>query len=269
MTIKLFVGCSSNGEDAESLAVLEYSVRKNTKENVDITWMRANHDPDSPWGGWDMRTWATPFSGFRWAIPEACGFEGQAIYCDSDFIFLNDLSGLWNQPFKPGVAVMAKGGEDSWRYCCAKWNCEAAITKEVLLPLSRMKKIPESHQRMMGFFSQNRQVVQPFEGSWNCIDGENLTADEIDALHYSDMGTQFHLKYAIPRLEKMGRKHWFDGEVRPHWRTDLQELFDQYLKEAEKAGFKVADYIPGDNASFGEYNKQSQKDYKNAHKWSK
>ena len=33
MTIKLFVGASANGEDAESLAVLEYSIRKNTKEN--------------------------------------------------------------------------------------------------------------------------------------------------------------------------------------------------------------------------------------------
>jgi hypothetical protein len=266
MTIKLFVGASANGEDAESLSVLEYSIRKNTKENVDITWMRTNHDPDSPWGGWDMKTWATPFSGFRWAIPEVCNFEGQAIYCDSDFIFLSDLSDLWNQPFKPGVAVMAKGGEDSWRYCCAKWNCEAPVTKEVLLPLSRMKKIPESHQRMMAFFSQNN-IVQPFEGSWNCIDGEDLTLDKIDALHYSSMDHQFHLKYAVPRLEKIGRKHWFDGEIKNHPRKDLQAVFDQYLVDAENAGFKVDDYIPGNNSMYGEYIKQSQKDYNGGNKW--
>jgi hypothetical protein len=267
MTIRLFVGCAANGEDAESLAVLEYSVRKNTSKDVEITWMKANHDPESIWGNWDMTTWATPFSGFRWAIPEACNFEGQAIYCDSDFIFFSDLQGLWDQPFENGKAVMAKGGQDSWRYCCAKWNCSAA--QEYLLPVARMKNMPNAHQRMMAFFSQNRNIVQPFEGSWNCIDGENLQASEIDALHYSDMSTQFHLKHAISRLEKTGGKHWFDGQTRPHWRNDLQEIFDQYLLEAEKAGFKVADYIPGNNASFGEYNKQSQRDYKNAHQWSK
>lgn len=267
MTIKLFVGCSANGEDAESMAVLEYSVRKNTSKDVEITWMKVNHDPDSPWGGWDMRTWATPFSGFRWAIPEVCNFEGQAIYCDSDFIFFSDLQELWDQPFEKGKVVMAKGGEDSWRYCCAKWNCGPA--QEYLLPLSRMKRIPESHQRTMAYFAHSGQVVQPFDGSWNCVDGEDLGPDQIDALHYSDMGTQFHLKYAIPRLEAAGRKHWFDGQIREHWRKDLQAIFDQYLVDAEAAGFKVADYVPGDNAAFGDYNKQSQKNYGNAHKWSK
>jgi len=267
MAIKLFVGASSNGEDDESMAVLEYSVRKNTKQDVDITWMRASHDSDSLWGGWDMTTWATPFSGFRWAIPAACGYEGQAIYCDSDFIFFSDLEELWNQPFEDGKVVMAKGGEDSWRYCCAKWNCQAA--REYVLPLERMKRIPESHQRMMGFFSQNRQIVQPFEGFWNCVDGEDLGPDQIDALHYSDMGTQFHLKYAIPRLEAMGRKHWFDGQIREHWRKDLQAVFDQYLSDAIAAGFTLDKYIPGDNAAFGDYNKQSQANYGNAHKWSK
>jgi hypothetical protein len=267
MTIKLFVGCAANGEDAESLAVLEHSVRKNTKADVDITWMKVNHDSESPWGGWNMTTWATPFSGFRWAIPEACNFEGQAIYCDSDFIFLSDLQELWDQPFEKGKVVMAKGGEDSWRYCCAKWDCSKA--GQYLLPLSRMKNIPQAHQRMMAFFSQNRQVVQSFEGNWNCIDGEDLTLDKIDALHYSDMSSQFHLKYAIPRLEAEGKKHWFDGKIREHWRKDLQEIFDEYLTEAIAAGFTLEKYIPGNNAAFGEYNKQSQKYYGNAHKWSK
>jgi hypothetical protein len=267
MTIKLFVGASSNGEDAESMAVLEYSIRKNTKASVDITWMRASHDPESPWSGWNMKTWATPFSGFRWSIPEVCGFEGKAIYCDSDFIFLSDIEELWNQEFEPGKVVMAKGGEDSWRYCCALWDCKAA--KEYLLPLARMKTLESSHQRMMGLFSQNRKIVQPFEGNWNCVDGEDLTIDQIDALHYSDMGTQFHLKYAIPRLEAVGKKHWFDGKIRPHWREDLQKLFDEYLEDSISYGLTIEEFVPGDNAGFGEYDKQSQRGYGSAHKWSK
>lgn len=264
--IKLFVGCSANGEDAESMMVLHHSIIENTSRDIDITWMRASRDPESPYGGWDMTTWATPFSGFRWSIPEVCGFKGKAIYCDSDFIFFSDLKDLWDQEFESGKVVMAKGGENSWRYCCAMWDCAAA--ERYLLPLTRQKILANSHQRHMAYFSANRDIVQPFKGNWNCVDGEDLTIEQIDALHYSDMGTQFHHKYATPRLEAAGQKHWFDGQTRPHWRTDLQELFDQYYERALESGMAVQDYIPGNNAAFGEYNKQSQINYKNAHKWS-
>lgn len=265
--VKLFVGCSANGEDAESQAVLEYTVRKNSSLPVDITWMKQTHDEASPFYGWHTTTWATPFSGYRWAVPELCGFEGKAIYCDSDFIWLSDIAKLWTQDFQPGKVVMAKGGSNSWRYCSCLWDCAAA--EQYLMPIKRMKAIPESHQRLMAFFSQNQQIVQPFTGNWNCIDGEDLTVDKIDALHYSDMSTQFHLKYAVPRLEKDGWYHWFDGKTRPHWRKDLQQLFDDLLIEAEAAGYTVASYVPGDNAKFGDYIKESQINYSNAHEWSR
>ena len=189
--VKLFVGCSANGEDAESQAVLEYTVRKNSSLPVDIVWMKQTHDETSPLYGWSTYTWATPFSGFRWAVPELCNFEGKAIYCDSDFIWLSDIAKLWNQNFQTGKVVMAKGGDNSWRYCSCLWDCSAA--QEYLLPISRMKALKESHQRMMSFFSQNTNVVQLFEGTWNCVDGEDLPIDKIDALHYSSMSFDFVL----------------------------------------------------------------------------
>ena len=117
--VKLFVGVSSNGEDAESQAVLEYSVRKNSSMPVEIVWMKQTNDESSPLYGWATYTWATPFSGYRWAVPELCGFKGKAIYCDSDFIWLDDIAKLWNQEFEPGKVVMAKAGDNAWRYCCA------------------------------------------------------------------------------------------------------------------------------------------------------
>ena len=263
--VKLFVGCSANGEDAESQAVLEYTVRKNSSLPVDIVWMKQTHNQTSPLYGWSTYTWATPFSGFRWAVPELCNFEGKAIYCDSDFIWLSDIAKLWNQRFQPGKVVMAKGGDNSWRYCSCLWDCSAA--QEYLLPISRMKALRESHQRMMSFFSQNQTIVQPFEGTWNCIDGEDLPIDKIDALHYSSMSNQFHLKYAIPRLEKSNWHHWFDGRILPHWRTDLQQLFDNLLLEAESKGYTVENYLPSHNEFFGDYIKESQANYNNAHPW--
>ena len=266
-SVKLFVGCCSNGEDAESMAVLEYSVRKNSSLPVDITWMMQTHDDTSPYYGWSTETWATPFSGFRWSLPEVCNFEGRAIYCDSDFIWLSDIAKLWNQEFEPGKIVMAKGGDNSWRYCSSLWDCEAA--KNVMPSLSDIKKTPTAHQQLMGLFSTNQQFVQAFEGNWNCIDGENLPLDMIDALHYSDMSTQFHLPRAVARMENTEYKHWFDGEMKPHWRKDLQLEFDRMLFDAESMGYTVDKYIPTDNEFFGEYVKESQANYRNAHKWSK
>ena len=121
--IRLFVGCAPNGEDAESQMVLEYTARKHSSLPVDIVWMKISSDENDFWGGWKSELWSTPFSGFRWGIPEYCSFQGQAIYMDSDMIILQDLAELWNEPWKDRAILQSKGG---WRFCVAKWNCERA-----------------------------------------------------------------------------------------------------------------------------------------------
>lgn len=267
--IKLFVGTDPNGDDAESMMVLEYSARKHCSQPLDIVWMRMSDDPNSFWNGWDASEWATPFSGFRWAIPEYCNYEGQAIYMDSDMMILSDLNNLWKQKFRddPRAVVMAKGGEDTWRFCVCMWDCYMA--KNHITPVSEMKTDPYAHRKMMGYFSENFDRVQPFKGNWNCLDGEDKKIEDIDILHYTDMSTQFHHKYVQKRYAGTNYQHWFDGEIRPHWRKDLQELFDKMYNEALEAGYKVENYIPDHRI---EYEKQSQAGYGSrfvAHKWSK
>lgn len=254
--IKLFIGCSSNGEDAESLMVAEYTARLFSTMPIDITFMKDTNDPQSPWGGWNKRDWATPFSGYRWAIPEVTGFKGKAIYTDSDMIFLHDLAELWNTPFEDGKVVQAKGG---WRFCVCMWDCERV--EPFMMPLNRMKSIPESHNRMFNFFSNHQNLVQQFDRQWNNFDGENDDLRDIKILHYTDMSTQPHLKYAIPRLQHKGMKHWYDGSFREHRRKDVLELFDRFYNEAHEDGYKVEDYIPPENEMVENYNKQSQKGY--------
>ena len=262
--IKIFVGCASNNEDLESQAVLEYSLKKHSSQPVDITWMQLSKDKNSMWNGWATELWATPFSGFRWAIPAACDYQGKAIYMDSDMIILDDITKLYNQEFEEDRIVLAKGGEDSWRYCVSLWNCEAA--KDVLPEIDEIKSDPSSHRKLMAYFGdKSNDLTQPFNGNWNCVDGENLTIDKIQILHYSFMSTQFHHKYSLPRLQKEGKSHWYDGQVMPHPRKDLQELFDKFLKEPIESGYKPENYI---KEPYGEYKKESQKNYNisNAHK---
>lgn len=244
--IKLYVACSPNGEDAESMMVLEHSLKRNTTIPCDITWMKTSANPASPWGGWVTHRWATPFSGYRWAIPYVETEAEQAIYSDSDVIFLSDLKRLWDQPFAPGKVVLAKGEAASWRYCVSKWNIPAAraFLGGYYPTLEKLKADSMQHESLAQIFAGNKKIVQPFAGNWNCLDGEGRPVSEIDGLHYTRMGTQFHLSRARPRLAAAGHKHWFDGQVTPHPRQDLQRLFDAYYNEAIASGMAVENYIP-------------------------
>lgn len=267
--IRVFVGCSS-GDDLESQAVLEYTLRKHCSQNVELTWMQLSKDHASPFfsdgsHGWQTQQWSTPFSGFRWLVPALCHYIGHAIYCDSDTIWMADAVDLWHQKFQAGKAVIAKGGADSWRFCVSMWDCAEAAKH--ILPAHELRRAT-AHQEMIGRFAGSR-ALQPFDGNWNCIDGEDyasLDDPDIKVIHYSDESCQPHLKYAVPRLASEGRKHWFDGKTRDHWRADVTELFDRLLSEAIAAGFKPENYKP--TMPFGPYRLKSHTGY-SSHRWSR
>lgn len=251
--IRVFVGCAANGEDLESQAVLEWSIRKNTSLPVEITWMSLSSNPESPFfcdpdgsgpcgSGWRTEMWATPFSGFRWAVPHLAGWTGRAIYCDSDFIFMASVRELWQQPIPAGRVVLAKGGQD-WRLCCSLWDCLAAV--QHVPSIDALRDDPESHSKMTRKFGRGSPLVAPFAGDWNNLDlrdGKAVGDPSVKAIHYTDMATQPQLAYAVPRLRAQGRTHWYDGRTGPHPRQDLQALFDRLLREATENGYGVERY---------------------------
>jgi hypothetical protein len=263
--IRIFVGCAPSHEDAESQAVLEWSIRKHASEPVEIEWMKLSRDPASFWfsdgagNGWQTSTWATPFSGFRWAIPSFCGLEGRAIYMDSDVIVMGDIAELWHQNMEPGKVALAKGG-GSWRYCVSLWDCAEAANH--IPAVAWLRNEGGSHQKMVAYFKERPHLTQAFVGDWNCLDGDghsNLKAGP-KVIHYTDMGTQPQLRHALPRLAREGRRHWFDGEVRKHKRPDLLALFDELLEEAAANGYGVQRYLQ--NPPYGEIVKKSLSGYR-------
>lgn len=255
--IRVFIACAPNYEDAESQAVLEWSIRKLASMPVEITFMHLSNDTESPFYGWETSGWATPFSGFRWAVPELCGFKGRAIYMDSDFIFLADIAELWTQELHGDSVAIGKGG-DEWRICCCLFDCEKA--EPHMTPINIMKTDSRLHGRMNMHFRKSK-IVQTFVDDWNNLDcrkGESL--NDIKALHYTRMGTQPQIPYALPRLESMGLSHWFDGDIAPHPRQDITDLFGQLLIEAAENGYPVDKYMR--HELFGPINKRSFKGHK-------
>lgn len=262
--IRVFVGCDPNDCDLEQMMVLDYSIRRHCSRPVDIHWMQLSRDPQSFWysnpdqqQGWRSESWVTPFSGFRWGIPAFCNYQGKAIYMDTDVMVLCDLAEIWDQAFESGKVVMAKGGQQSWRFCVSMWDCAAA--KDHLPAIDELRGKPEIHHQLKKYYKLHTEVIQPFDTQYNNIDGENSPIEQIKILHYSDMGTQFSHALSFERLRNEGRVHWFDGTVMPHPRRDLQALFEQYYQEALEAGYKLDNYRM--SQVFGAFPKYSQKAY--------
>lgn len=253
--IRIFIGASPNNCDLESQAVLEWSLRKyHPADDLEITWMQLTSDPTSIWysdparrKGWNTISWSTPFSGFRWAVPYACSYQGKAIYMDSDMIARTDIAELWNQEFIGNAPVISKGCNNA-RYCVSLFDC--ARMRRFCPPLETMRSTP------LGYMQVRRQIMprtQPFRGNWNCCDGEayqDINDPDIKMIHYTSIPHQLHLKHSLPRLKAEGGKHWFSGRTQAHWKPGLQNLFDDLLAEAIANGYSPEKYR---RELFGEY----------------
>ena len=264
-TVRVFVGCDPNDCDLEQMMVLEHSLRKRASLPVDICWMRLSRDRRSPWysdpgasgEGWQTQRWATPFSGFRWAVPHCCGFEGRAIYMDADMIVLCDIAELWRQPIEPPAAFIARKEAGFQRFCVMLWDCAAA--RELLPSFDSMRADPALHLRLLSWFAQHPRHVQAMDPAYNNIDGEHQPIERIRILHYSDMRTQFSHPRALERLRHEGRAHWFDGKTLEHPRRDLAALFQAEYEQALAAGRHPDQYRA---PLFGDFPKKSERGHK-------
>lgn len=241
MTIRIFSACAPDGLDAESQVVVEHSFKSRSSQPVEITWMRLTRDRHSPFysdgagRGWNTSNWATPFSWFRYAIPEICGFEGRAIYCDSDVMALDDVDKLWSADIPKGKAFLAKSTQ---RLCVTLFDC--AAMRRHLPPLKVMQSQGPGHRG----WRDGAWAPFPAGQNWNCVDGEGLAVGDptVKCVHFSDIATQPQLPLALRRLAAEGRKHWFEGALVDHPRPDLVEVFNRELEAAYASGLTLKQF---------------------------
>lgn len=236
--IRLFVGADGTNCDLESQAVLEWSVRKHTKADVEIRWMQ--QAGKGPWSGWNCQSGRTPFTHFRWSLPSVCDYEGRAIYTDSDFIFVADIAELWAQPIPQMALVRNPTGKIS--SSCILFDC--AKSRGLVPPLDTLRGMPDAHGVLFNYFRSHPEHLSATDGNWDCGDlrGYELADPRVKAIHYTRIETQLSLKHAVPRLAREGKAHWYQGEVRQHGRPELQALFDTLLEEAAANGYGLDRY---------------------------
>lgn len=245
MTVRVFVATSTGTDDLPAETVLEYSLRKNCSEDIEVVFMRNDDDPDNFFSGFDNTGWATPFTNLRWAIPEYCNFEGRAIYMDVDMINFRDISELFNMDMKGHPLVCREG----WRTCVMLMDCEAM--KDYLPSVKEIKANPKFNQDNTVRFANLAETLDP---RWNCLDGEDRPLSDIWHLHWTHMPTQpWKPAWAI-ETHKKGNWQFIPQD---HPRTDLVSAWNRVRREAEgkdtSAEYTVITTLPINRwAEFGE-----------------
>lgn len=184
--IRIFVGTDERMEKSD--LVLEHTVRKHASQPVEITWMRAEVPPDDGWKigrkprkPYSGQGWATDFTCFRWSVPERAGFEGRAIYLDTDMLLLGDIAELWRT--KMTHPMMTPGRPDVILFDCAAFKSMGFWPS-----IEQMKRSGSStgeYRRLLAAHGKIGKVSK----DWNCIDGRGFS-EHTKLVHYSNMRVQ-------------------------------------------------------------------------------
>lgn len=173
---------------------------------ITTTFMRG--DPDAPEGSdwkiardyrpgvWAIGTdpgqvyakgggWATPFTMFRWAIPEMCGFEGHAIYTDCDQWWTRDPRTLFDEGRRSGRAI----------YCAQMKACVMVLDCAAFRKIPWWPTVEEMRQGNAGDMYSIRQQLQAnghinpgMSRAWNYPD--NYIPGETGIVHTTNARTQ-------------------------------------------------------------------------------
>ena len=191
--IRIFVGSSSRDLPAEM--VLEHSIRKNTEAKVEFTWMRAGDPGFDDWNClFDLdpkttqRRWQGPaFSMFRFAVPELAGFDGHAIYLDSDMLVRGDIKELWNWLQKGPILCCAPK-----RLCVSKWDCGRFRVPwwPSIEEMKSWKGVTASKGPMKELLTQHDYYYEHLTPHWNIVDGKGFMPGATRLVHYSNTSTQ-------------------------------------------------------------------------------
>ncbi len=220
MTVRVFVGTSPGSDDVPAERVLEYSLKKNSSLPVEVTFMRK--ESEGFFSGFDDSQWFTPFSAFRWCIPELCDFEGRAIYMDVDQVNFRDIAELWNMDLGDAAFACKPGG----RTCVMVMDC--AKMKEIVDPVSVIRQRADYSTYA---FQKFTKYATTYDTRWNCLDGEDLNPFDIYHLHFTHMPTQPWSPSWAPAVHA---KHDIPFNTKEHPRKDLTELWWRFLQEANK-----------------------------------
>jgi lipopolysaccharide biosynthesis glycosyltransferase len=198
-TQKLRIYVGADRSQALAVSVLEHSIKRHTKIEVEVIPMIDLAVPQPS----DPRNWQrTGFSFSRFCIPELAGFNGRAIYMDADMLVFKDIQALWDIQMEGRYVLVQESVK----------HTETSLTKENA-PTNRKKQCAVMVLDCSSLAWNVREIVSGLDnGQYSypqlmdelCIVSESKVGysvpfewnslEHLDSttclLHYTDMGTQ-------------------------------------------------------------------------------
>lgn len=209
--------------------VLMYSLRKNSRRELDIRVFNGTHNSVEREGALPMAAPmplrvkyynVTEFSNYRFLIPQLCGYSGRAIWLDSDMVCLGDIGELFDTPMED-LDLLAKA-EAYGEAQTAQWGLSVALFDCVRCRFDIDRYFEEIEQGQYGygdlhqmtpkFLAKHPLKVGPLDPRWNEFDRYD---SDTRLIHYTNLFTQ----------------PW---KCRSH---PYGDLWFQYFEEARKAGY--------------------------------
>jgi hypothetical protein len=183
--LRIYIGCSP----AEWLPakVLEHSIRRNTSRPVEVTRL-CDVPIEIPVPKDPKNRAVTLFSFQRFIVPEAAGFQGMALYLDSDMLVFGDIGELFDigeeyRAAKWSAPICKPPGWQSAVMLFAQCEDEPSIGR--LVHMMDAGKL--SYSQLMNLKSVSDRVADAFGKEWNHTDKRDASTK---LLHFTATSTQ-------------------------------------------------------------------------------
>jgi len=196
--MKVFVGYDTTQDIA--YRVCEYSIRKHRK-GVEVLPLNQNElSKNGNYYRKEDHLSSTEFSFTRFLVPHLMNYQGWCVFCDCDFVWLEDINNLFSlrddkyaamvvkhnyhpkKLVKMGNKIQSSYPRKNWS-SMVLWNCSHPSNKE--LTVEKVNTKTGSHLHQFQWLTDNEIGELPVE--WNWLAGWNSGAVP-KVIHYTEGG---------------------------------------------------------------------------------
>ena len=226
--MKVFVGYDTREDIAYQ--VCKHSLESRNK-NVEVRPLKQNELREQGWYSRPIDKLAsTEFTFTRFLVPELCNFDGWALFCDSDIIFIEDIKQLFDQADDKYAVMCAQhdytpkegikmDGQTQTVYPRKNWssvvlfNCGHPSNKKLDINLVNNPDITGAYLHRFSWLDDTE--IGQISHEWNWLtdwyeEGKDGTPK---ALHYTEGG---------PWFENYRNCGWHST-----WKIELQEMMNE------------------------------------------
>lgn len=240
--VKVYIGWDSR--EAEAAEVCRYSILKNSSVPVEVVFLKQQDLRKQGIYARDIDTLAsTEFTFTRFLVPHLEDYQGWAIFCDCDFLFLGDVAELIDHAdpryavhvvqhdYQPKSLVKMDGKiqhhyeRKNWSSMIL-WNCQHPANAVLTADFVNTQTGKTLHR----FLWLKDQQIGKLQSEWNWLVGyyQEPHDGKPKALHYTDGGPWF-ADQDIP--QEMGIESWQSVPYADIWQQYREQCFSKEITE--------------------------------------